>query len=202
MRRWSAVLSGRQRRRPGGYRQKGNLPVTGRVVSIFATTEYPGMFATGEDGARDVSPRLSKAPLKSFPPPSARQAPASLPAGCGEHRHQGRSMLVAVPSTPSLRASPTGRPAHRGRQNPAHCPAAKRRSGIPVPARAQTGRLSARDYLCPKPRMPARERPRQPAAPARMTHLRMIRKAPILMALTTGKASRVPAREKGSAQRP
>ena len=61
---------------------------------------------------------------------------------------------------------------------------------------------AARDYPCPKPRMPARERPRQPAAPARMTHVRMIRKAPILMALTTGKASRVPAREKGSAQRP
>ena len=66
-----------------GGRQKGNLLATGSVVSIFTVAKHLGISATGEDGARDVNPRLSKAPLKSFPPPSARQAPASLPAGPG-----------------------------------------------------------------------------------------------------------------------
>lgn len=78
-----------------GGRQKGNLLATGSVVSIFTVAKHLGISATGEDGARDVNPRLSKAPLKSFPPPSARQAPASLPAGTGEalpsrKEHAGR----------------------------------------------------------------------------------------------------------------
>ena len=94
-----------------GGRQKGNLLATGSVVSIFTVAKHLGISATGEDGARDVNPRLSKAPLKSFPPPSARQAP--VPAGRDRRSAAVKEGACWSPSRALLRSGPRGPDARR-----------------------------------------------------------------------------------------